>query len=242
MATVIPTTFKLKRGIAARWAEVNPVLAQGEPGFVYDTNKLKIGDGITPWNSLPYIEGSTGIETFNTYADLPSVGNELTLYRVITDKALYQYNVITNSYDVITSTDNIISLTPVDGSLIINNNTIDIGISADPGNALVKKQDGLYVGTGTSGNYAAGLGLTLVDGTFAVKIADVSHGLSAVNGALTLNLATKLMDGAMSKEDKVFLDELKELNISNEYATKDEMQEVKSVLAQIEDVYRWSDM
>ena len=44
MATVIPTTFKLKRGIAARWAEVNPVLAQGEPGFVYDTNKLKIGD------------------------------------------------------------------------------------------------------------------------------------------------------------------------------------------------------
>ena len=38
---VIQTTFLLKRGTAARWAEVNPVLLKGEPGFVYDTNQLK---------------------------------------------------------------------------------------------------------------------------------------------------------------------------------------------------------
>ena len=98
------------------------------------------------------------------------------------------------------------NLTPVDGSLIIKDNTIDIGISTEPGNALTKKADGLYVGTSTSGNYAAGLGLTLVDGTFSVKIADQAHGLTAVNGALTINLATKDSDGAMSKEDKRILD------------------------------------
>ena len=55
MATTITTTFKLKRGTAARWAEVNPILEIGEPGFVYDQNRLKIGDGVTPWNELPYI-------------------------------------------------------------------------------------------------------------------------------------------------------------------------------------------
>ena len=55
MAKVYNTTFKLKRGIASRWAELNPILQQGEPGFVYDTNQLKIGDGITPWNELPYL-------------------------------------------------------------------------------------------------------------------------------------------------------------------------------------------
>jgi hypothetical protein len=56
MATVLNTIFKLKRGIASRWAEVNPILQQGEPGFVIDLNRLKIGDGITAWNDLPYLD------------------------------------------------------------------------------------------------------------------------------------------------------------------------------------------
>lgn len=55
MATVIKTTFKLRRGLAAEWAEVNPILAEGEPGFATDTFDLKIGDGVTAWNGLPYI-------------------------------------------------------------------------------------------------------------------------------------------------------------------------------------------
>jgi hypothetical protein len=134
------------------------------------------------------------------------------------------------------------NLTPVDGSLIIKDNTIDIGISAEPGNALTKKADGLYVGTSTSGNYAAGLGLTLVDGTFSVKLADNAHGLVAVDGALTVNLATKDTDGAMSKEDKIFLDGLKELNISTEYATKEELQAVQQSIAQIQQAYVWEEM
>lgn len=189
--------LQLKRGTAERWYTVNPILAIGEPGFVYDDNKLKIGDGVTPWNELPYIGGSTGEST---------------------------------------------SLTPVDGSLIIKDNTIDIGISAEPGNALTKKADGLYVGTSTSGNYAAGLGLQLVDGTFSVKIADNAHGLVAVDGALTINLATKDSDGVMSKEDKAFLDALKELNISAEYATKDEVQSLRESVSQIAQSYTWEEI
>lgn len=187
--------LQLKRGTAERWYTVNPILAIGEPGFVYDDNKLKIGDGVTPWNELPYIGGS----------------------------------------------DSTITLTPVDGSLIIKDNTIDVGISAEPGNALTKKADGLYVGTSTSGNYAAGLGLQLVDGTFSIKLADTTHGLVAVDGALSLSLATKDSDGAMSKEDKVFLDALRELNIS-EYATKDEVQTLRESVAELTQAYQWEEI
>ena len=56
---IIKTTFLLKRGTAARWEELNPILNQGEPGFVYDSNQLKIGDGIRAWKDLPYIGGFT---------------------------------------------------------------------------------------------------------------------------------------------------------------------------------------
>jgi hypothetical protein len=57
--------IRLRRGTAAEWAATEPqpggeVLKLGEPGFEKDTYKLKIGDGITPWNNLPYIAGGVG--------------------------------------------------------------------------------------------------------------------------------------------------------------------------------------
>ncbi len=48
-------TIKLRRATAATATTNNPVLAEGEPGFETDTGKLKIGDGSTAWNSLPYV-------------------------------------------------------------------------------------------------------------------------------------------------------------------------------------------
>lgn len=45
-----------RRDTAANWAEQNPTLAQGEVGWEIGTNNFKIGDGVTPWNSLDYIE------------------------------------------------------------------------------------------------------------------------------------------------------------------------------------------
>ena len=54
--------------------------------------------------------------------------------------------------------------------------------------------------------YTAGKGIEVVDGKISVKIAENSHGLVAVDGAMTMVLATAEQDGAMSKEDKVFID------------------------------------
>ncbi len=52
--------FQLRRDVAANWTSANPTLLAGEPGYETNTNKLKIGDGITPWNLLPYVSGSGG--------------------------------------------------------------------------------------------------------------------------------------------------------------------------------------
>jgi hypothetical protein len=81
MAQVINTTFCLKRGTAARWAEVNPILSAGEPGFVYDENRLKIGDGVTAWNDLPYIDGESGVFNFDYVSNFPTIGNENIIYK-----------------------------------------------------------------------------------------------------------------------------------------------------------------
>ena len=98
MANIIKTTFKFKRGTAARWAEVNPVLAQGEPGFVYDSNRLKIGDGVTHWNDLPYIDGKREIGNYNTRYDFPVIGDPDLIYKASDEQALYQFDVDTYTY------------------------------------------------------------------------------------------------------------------------------------------------
>ena len=99
MATTLNTTFKLKRGTAARWAEVNPILEQGEPGFVYDENRLKVGDGKTPWNDLPYIDGKREVSNFDYLSDFPAVGDEDIIYKAEKEQSLYQFNADTHKYE-----------------------------------------------------------------------------------------------------------------------------------------------
>lgn len=103
MATTLNTTFKLKRGTAARWAEVNPILEQGEPGFVYDQNRLKIGDGVTPWNNLPYIDGKREVADYNNLSDFPVVGETGVIYKASDELSLYQFNATTKEYEKLSS-------------------------------------------------------------------------------------------------------------------------------------------
>jgi len=72
MPRIIRATIQLHRGLAATWAAHNPTLAYGEPGFEKDTNRLKIGDGETEWNLLPYLEANSAQirrDTEDNYAD-----------------------------------------------------------------------------------------------------------------------------------------------------------------------------
>lgn len=92
-------TIQFKRGTAARWADLNPVLENGEPGFAYDTRQFKIGDGVTHWNDLPYIQGETGVANFATSADFPAIGFPNVIYKAANEQALYQFNTDTNTYE-----------------------------------------------------------------------------------------------------------------------------------------------
>jgi hypothetical protein len=51
-----------RRGTAAQWQAANTVLAVGEIGFSYDNNVIKVGDGITAWNSLASLDGKSAYE------------------------------------------------------------------------------------------------------------------------------------------------------------------------------------
>lgn len=58
-----------RRDTAARWAQYNPILLEGEVGYVTDNpNQYKIGNGRDRWNDLPF-RGYTGTITQNTGDD-----------------------------------------------------------------------------------------------------------------------------------------------------------------------------
>lgn len=58
--------FKTRSDYLENWQSQNPILLQGEPSYVIDGKSgqnLKYGDGVTPWNNLPYLsEGGTDEE------------------------------------------------------------------------------------------------------------------------------------------------------------------------------------
>jgi hypothetical protein len=50
--------IRLRRDSSFNWSVNNPILGSGEPGVELDTNRLKIGNGISEWNTLPYMLGN----------------------------------------------------------------------------------------------------------------------------------------------------------------------------------------
>ena len=211
-----------------------------------------------------------------------------------------------------------VDLTPVDGSIVIADKKIGIGLSAVEGNILSIKSDGLFATVDTKpienrltavegrldpvekdiaslkqsivggihyrGSVAsyenlpkdaiqgdlyevsadgsewcyngtewfeygtshftpvAGAGIVVNGSEIGIKIADESHGLTTVDGSMTMLLATAEQDGAMSKEDKAKLDALIALGIADNFATKEEMQVVSDKVASAEESFTWGEM
>ena len=68
--------IQLRRGSAQEWSNVNPTLAIGELGIEIDTGRIKIGDGVTSWNSLKYERPLESItNTPNTLVQRDADGN-----------------------------------------------------------------------------------------------------------------------------------------------------------------------
>ena len=65
-----------RRDLAANWTATNPVLSDGMPGYETDTCRLKVGDGVTAWNSLDYKFESTIVEApAGTFTFTDELGN-----------------------------------------------------------------------------------------------------------------------------------------------------------------------
>lgn len=58
--STVSLRFCTRRRTAASWTSTNEVLLLGEIGYETDTDKFKIGDGVTPWNSIVGYFSKTG--------------------------------------------------------------------------------------------------------------------------------------------------------------------------------------
>lgn len=114
------------------------------------------------------------------------------------------------------------NLTSIDGTINITDTedgskSLSVAIAPVAGNILTAVNGGLFVPS--------------------LKLAEDSHGLAMVNDALTLNLATKNSDGAMSKEDKSIIDA-----IPDTYATSEEVDALNKAISDLEDSFLWGEM
>jgi hypothetical protein len=182
------TKIQFRRGTAAEWGAAAPVvLASGEPGFVTDTNTLKIGDGSTVFSSLSAITGGGGGSEVNdltsivTWADVPDAN--ITQSSVVQHSGALQ---ITESQIVdlgsyLTSVTNI-DTTNFNATAIV---TETEGISSNdndttlPTSAAVKD----YVDNNAGTTYTAGDGLTLNGTEFS---ADLLSDTSAVANSVQI--------------------------------------------------------
>lgn len=64
--TINNVKIQLRHDTAQNWQTKNPKLAVGELGIETDTQKAKIGDGTTTWNSLPYAWGGGVVPAITT--------------------------------------------------------------------------------------------------------------------------------------------------------------------------------
>jgi hypothetical protein len=71
------TIIQIRRGLAATWSSLNPILSAGEMGLETDTKKMKIGDGSTVWNTLAYRVGQVDNINFsgNTISSVDANGD-----------------------------------------------------------------------------------------------------------------------------------------------------------------------
>jgi hypothetical protein len=61
--------IQFKRGKTFNWLKQTKPLADGQPGYDKDRNKLKIGNGKDPWFMLPSASGLSSEEIIAPEAD-----------------------------------------------------------------------------------------------------------------------------------------------------------------------------
>lgn len=82
----------------ANWAALNPVLVNGEAGFEETTNNLKIGNGKSNWNQLPYFSSPGYWGSFwDSTSQTATANTPTTIFLRSTDTASRGISIVSNS-------------------------------------------------------------------------------------------------------------------------------------------------
>lgn len=73
--------IQVRRDTAENWSSANPVLASGEFGYEDDTGKLKVGNGVSTWDSLDYVTADVVHLSANDFAGTGSIDDPITIRR-----------------------------------------------------------------------------------------------------------------------------------------------------------------
>ena len=173
--------IQFRRDTAERWAAANPVLAEGELGLVLgSSNQYKVGDGVTPWNSLP-IKGFNG----NILDELGSNYDAVISQAGLT---LILKNIVNNGSNVkLSEIDNLNKKTDIGWYAIVNKWNLVIGhmlITADPmGHTVNQWVFGNYTVEGNQ------ISITHTDGQHSILVR--SYYLGGGSDILQKNVWTK---------------------------------------------------
>lgn len=153
--------IQFRRDTSANWGVHNPILASGEVGFEIDVNMFKLGDGLTPWNSLGYSQsgGVTTLTTFSSVVDAINAGDAL----------LYNSNKYTSDY------------ANYEISTLDNNFIIETNGNASVGNTYLCKSSNLWLLNIMSSTYN-GIYYTSADGmTWSKRVCPLGAGSTSVS-------------------------------------------------------------
>lgn len=165
--------IRLRRDLAANWTSANPIMAAGEAGYELDTRGIKIGDGTTAWNSLPYIK------TEFTIADDDSTSESFYTGRTLNIKG--SGNITTSLVD---DTLTITSTSPAQGITFVGDDSTGIRISDGE---TIKIAGGTGISTAMSSDSTGDVLVISADGTTAVQnVLYVSKSGSDSNDGQTL--------------------------------------------------------
>ena len=180
--------IQIRRGLASEWTSANPILALGEQGLETDTRKVKFGDGITAWNSLPYSVDKSQI-------GLGNVDNTSDVNKPISSATQSALNLKADASSVYTKTES-------DSNFEPKNTNIQSHISnlSNP-HEVTKTQVGLsnvpnIDATSRANHTGTQLASTISDFTSAVQAITIDA--SKIDGGNVSNLEFSYLDGVTS--------------------------------------------
>ena len=143
------TRMQQRRGTASQWTSSNsgngPILNAGEIGWESDTNKFKIGDGVSSWSALTYFVDATDViaSSLGGYVEIADIGAasgvvglDNTLRAIVPGASIIIEGATDNGYETtLTVTDptadRTITFPNADGTVVLADGSGNVTVSGD---------------------------------------------------------------------------------------------------------------